>query len=324
MSVPSEVIGIHQSDIIIRSAIIAALDDLRANPWLLDHVFASLPKDSLTRAEYGQREIDAAKKWFMSTRIPVFMTSRIDDPVLPCITISLVESNEAETTLGDTHYLPRQDDDRNWPALSPAFTPVSYDQATGTLEVPATVGDALVLAPGQQILDRTGRAHEILEVLSDYRVLIAPGAVVDFESSVIKGKPPSSVACIESVKMKETYALGCHVQGEQTHLTYLHTILVFCLYRYKARLLEARGFERSVVSSSDFRRNEAFENELTFSRHLNLGGFVTQVWPGDISPKVTASTLQALTISAAGNLPGDTDPDDALWIGDQDALTVKF
>ncbi len=321
MSVPSEAIGIHQSDVIIRSALIAAFDDLRANPWLLDYAFASLPKDLMTKDEYGQREIDAAKKWFMSTRIPVFMSTRIDDAVFPCITITLVDSNEAETTLADIHYVPEEDDDRIWPALTPTFS-ASYGPTTGILVVPTEIGDGIVLAAGMQVIDKAGTAHEIQDIIDPYTVQLVPGPA-DFSSTIIKGKPPAQIANLESVKMKETYAIGAHVQGEQTHLTYLHTLLVFCLYRYKARYLEARGFERSVVSSSDFRRNDAFENELTFSRHLNLMGFVTQVWPGEVNQKVTSFEVHPIRVIGSGHLPGDTDPNDSAWIGDLDMLTGK-
>jgi len=71
-------LGIHQSDVIIRTAIIAALADLRANPWKLDYVFSSLPKDTLTAKSYGEKDIAQAKRWFLSTEIPVTMVPRID------------------------------------------------------------------------------------------------------------------------------------------------------------------------------------------------------------------------------------------------------
>lgn len=322
MTVPSEITGVHQSDVIIRSAIISALDDLRANPWLLDHAFASLPKDTLTKPEYGQREVDRAKKWFMSTRIPVLMSHQINEPTLPCITISLIESAEAETTLSDTHYVPAQDDSRVWPDLSARFTPISFYQASGYLTVPDAIGDALVLAPGMQIVDGQGRSHEVLEIIDIYTVMIAENTNADFRNSVIRGQRPSGIMQIESVRMKEVYAVGTHAQAEQTHLTYLHTLLVFCLYRYKMRFLEARGFERSVVSSSDFRRNEAFENELVWSRHINISGYVSHVWPGDSTQKIT-NLDTIIRVDESRHLPPDTDPDDHLWIGDEDSLTFR-
>lgn len=317
-----EVRGIHQSDIIIRSALIAAMEDMRANPWLLDHAFASLPKDSLTSSEYGQREIDAAKKWFLKDRIPVFMSTRIDQAVFPCISISLVDSVEAEVTFSDTHYVVAQDDDRVWPALTRTFVPDKWDPVTGYLTVPQDIASSVALTPGMQVVGKDGTAHEILSLVDGTNLtVVLAAAPANLDEAVIKGKPPAQVAKLESVRAKETYSIGCHVQGEQTHLTYLHSILLFILYRYKASLLEARGFERSVVSSSDFRRNEAFENELTFSRHVNLTGYVTHVWPADVTPKVT-SVSTAVGVDGAGKLPSEADPNDSLWVGDQDLLLI--
>lgn len=304
MTLPSEAIGFHQSDLIIRSAIMAMLEDVRRNPWLLDYVFGSLPKDTLTKEEYGQKEIDNAKRWFVSTKIPVFMSTRVDDATLPAISISLIDSSEAELTLGDVHYESRQDDDRLWPALCDNFRPASYNPLTGFLTVPTTIGDSLVIVPGMILVDTAGASHEILTVVDDYSLTIAPVTGQNFGSCVIKGTKPSGVVAFESVKMKETYSIGCHVQGEQTHLTYLHTILAFCLYRYKAAYLEARGFERTVISSTDFRRNEQFENELTWSRHIQITGFVQQVWPAAFSQKVTSVT-PAPKFSIGSQAPND-------------------
>jgi hypothetical protein len=318
MDLPSEAVGIHQSDVVIRSAIMAGIADLRANPWLLDYAFASLAKDTLTQADYGQREIDNAKRWFLATRIPVFLSTRIDDAKFPCISISLMDSNEAETTLSDVHYQPTQDDDREWPALTPTFAPESWNHSTGILVVPKDIGDGLVLAPGMQILDADGVAHQILDVLTDYSVKLTPG-IFRMDKLIIKGNAPAQIVNFESVRMKETYALGCHVQGEQIHLTYLHSILVFVLYRYKMALLEARGFERSTLSSSDFRRNEMFESEFTFSRHINITGYVTHTWPAEVASKVTETAIQ-IKIIGAGKVPPDTDLNEVLWAGDQDVL----
>jgi hypothetical protein len=319
-SMTTEVTGIHQSDVIIRSAIIAAMADVRANPWLLDYVFASLPKDPLTMKEYGEREIDAAKKWFMSTNIPVFMSTRVDEVKLPAISISLLESTEAETTLSDTHYQVQEDNDSAWPALAGPFSPTEYSAATGIMKVPDL---GIILAPGMVVVDSIGRAHDILEVPDADTIQIKAGTVADFSGAYLKGARPSFIAQLESVVMKETYSIGCHVDSEQTHLTWLHSILTFILLRYKETLLEARGFERTQINSSDFRRNESFESEFVFSRHLNITGYVRQVWPKAIKPKITATAITPLMISDSGKLPADTDPNDASWIGDEDALTFK-
>lgn len=130
--------GIAQTDIIVRTAIIAGLADLRANPDLLDYVFASLPRDALTYRQYGEEQVSLAKEWFLSQEIPVFMNTRMDDSKLPCITIAMTGSSETEETLGDVSYQPAEEAIQQ-PTLvySGPFTPLSYDAVTGYLRLPS-------------------------------------------------------------------------------------------------------------------------------------------------------------------------------------------
>lgn len=104
--IANEAIGSHQSDIVIRTAIIAALADMRKNPWLLDYCFAGLPKDELTAQAYGEQEVAKAREWFLKTDIPVMMSTHINDIKMPCITIALASSSEDDQVFGDIHYEP--------------------------------------------------------------------------------------------------------------------------------------------------------------------------------------------------------------------------
>lgn len=88
---PMEAQGIFQSDIIIRTAIVAALADLRKNPHLLDYVFASLPCDDVTRKDYGEKSVAAARKWFLNNKIEVAMVPVMDKAKAPMITIKLLD-----------------------------------------------------------------------------------------------------------------------------------------------------------------------------------------------------------------------------------------
>lgn len=322
-SMTTEALGVHQSDVIIRTAIVAALADLRANPWLLDYVFASLPRDDRTMKDYGEKEVQRAREWFLKTNIPVFMVPRLDESKVPCITIKLMESSEAEVTLGDVHYKPQEDNDAQWPALSPVFTPERYNSATGIVAVSQQVQDALVVAPGMVLVDNVGKTHEILEVFRDGSFSIKQGTVADFRNSVIKGSKPAFVTQLESVAYRETYQIGVHVAGEPVYLTWLHSIMVFVLLRYKQALLEARGFERSTFSSSDFDRNEVSETEFVFSRFLSITGYVHQYWPKAVNPKITSFNPQSVKVLCTDGELTEVDSEDVLWITDSDTLKKK-
>lgn len=296
-SITTEAVGVFQSDILIRSALIAGIADLRANPHLLDYAFASLPRDALTMADYGEQEVNAAKSWFLDTDIRVFININPNEVKFPCVSIALQGSVEdaADGTLSDTHYQPFEDRDLEWPVLYGPSTPFGYDPATGKMVVDPVTVNLITVEVGMKVVTRTGVEFTIIEV-GDHDITIDSGAEAgDFVDFVIKAPRPAQVVELESAVFKETYGLGCHVDSEPNHLTYLHSILVFVLLRYRQALLEARGFERSTVSSTDLKREESDLPETIFSRYMTVSGAVRHVWPKAVSQKITT----AVTILSA-------------------------
>lgn len=328
----TEGLGIFQSDVILRTAIVSALADLRANPHILDYVFASLPIDERTRSDYGEKSVQRAKDWFLKTRVEVAMVPVMNTAKAPIITIKQMSSTEVsnEATLGDVHYISSELDTESWPALTQPFTPEGYDPITGEFTVTVERVEGLLIVPGMSVIDGVGQAHEILEV-SDTGFKIAPNTVADFRNCVIKGRKPVSSTSLESASYREEFSIGIHVSGEPVYLTWLHSIVVFCLLRYKEVLLEGRGFGRSVVSSSGPDRNPQFEAENVFSRYLTLSGFVRQYWPKVLG----APTIQGITmgdadtgapgagiiVSGGGRMAPVINPDDSLYMGDEDSIT---
>jgi hypothetical protein len=295
----SEVVGIFQSDAIIRTALLEGMSLIRDNPALINGIFRSTTVDTLLNAKLMAEEIENAKNWFLNTEIPVFMTYRIDEVRVPAITIALQESSEAETTHGDIHYVPTEDTDGDWPALTRPFDPVRWAPSSGMMVLPAAAVEDLIIAPGMWIVDRTGGQHQILQDLGDNTVGLQPGTVADFANAIIKGSKPRFVTHVESASYRETYQIGCHVDGEPWKLTYLHSIVKYILLKYKQDLLESRGFERSQLSSTDFQRNSQFEVELVYSRWINITGYVRQVWEKGTTERVDA-VASKLIIGGAG------------------------
>lgn len=323
----SEPQGVFQGDVVVRSALVAAIADLRSQPWLLDYVFSSLLTDTLTASEYGQKEVDQARKWFQKTDIPVLLNVRVPDDAAPpkyCVTLSLMGSDEGENTTSDTHYEPFEASEADWHVLSAKFNG-TYNSISGTMTIPSAITDELVLATGMVIMDKYGTTYPVLEVLSTNIIQLATKIVTDFSVSYIKSAKPSQVTAIESASFKESYVIGCHAKGEPVHLTYLHSIIVFCLLRYRQALLEARGLERTQISSTDF-RPEGEGSDLYFSRYVSLTGSVRQSWPQN--PKTRILTLDATRLQVIGGnkVPseaGAPDTGELAWVGDQDSLTYK-
>jgi len=267
--------GIFPSDIIIRTAIIEAIADMRRNPWLLDYVFAYLSQDPLTQNVYGQKEGDRAKEWFLKNNISVMMVPIMNEMKMPCISISLKESAEAEVTTGDTHYAPQELDTLTWPDLAGPFNPVGYDPATGIVTLDS---NDLVIAPGMLVVTAAGNSYPITFVQGNTVFTTSQYITEDLNGMTVRGVQPSGITTLESVFYRESYQIGCHVAGEPVYLTWLHTILVFILLRYKQQLFEARGFESGVFNSAAFDRNPN-DAENYFSRYITLTGKVRQYWP---------------------------------------------
>lgn len=284
----TKILGIFQSDLLIYQAIQYGLRDLIENPWLLDYAFAYLRVDPLAKDYVGQ--IEQAKTWFTTTQINVMMNWKANDtPKFPAITISLAESVEAENTLADKNYDTSEDVENLRPAVAGPFNPKSYNPTTGEMVTPASV-DLNSVTPDMVIVTKDGTEYPIQEV--DDSIWLEPGTRADFRKCSIKPVSASYSIGIESARFRETYMIGCHVAAQDpVYLSFLHSITKFILLRYREALLEGRGFERSVLSSTDFRKNEAFENEVVYSRFISITGYVTQYWPKVVAPKFTSVGL---------------------------------
>ena len=129
------------------------------------------------------------------------------------------------------------------------------------------------------VVTRDGHEYPVMQNLGDDEISLKPYTTDDFTGAVIKWDGDQQSTTIESVTFKEVYQLGIHVLGEPSYLLYLHSIVQFMLLRYKQDLLETRGYERSSIASTDFRRNQEFENELVYSRYITLTGYARHYWP---------------------------------------------
>lgn len=299
--------GVFSSDVVIRAAIVQGLRELRANPWLLDYCFSWLMYDDLTNQEYGKKEIDEAKKWFLSTPVEVRMSTLSDSPVFPLISIHLSESVEDQSSLGDVHYHPISDATPHIVGTGPniqTFTPTSYDPDTGIITHTGTI-KALV---GQTLLDtHNNTGYEILEV-SSKSFKIEPNCIgVDFRNAQIVPRFDTKHVHLESLMFRETYTMGVHASGHQRYALYLHSILVFIMLRWKEVYLERRGFERSTLASGPLSENENFAGgpEVVFSRTVQTTGYIRQYWPKLVTDR--AESTEVTIYDSSGNTLSTTE-----------------
>jgi hypothetical protein len=245
------------------------------------------------------------------------MVPRLDEGSWPRITIALADSTEVENTLADIHYDPIQYDDSISTVIIGPLSPKNYEPITGVFTFKDEDVDQPVF-PGMVVVDFDGVSHEILETF-DGSFKIAENTVANFKNSTFKAASPTTAIHAESAIFKETYRIGVHVGGEPVYLTWLHSVIVFCLLRYREAYLEARGFERSAIGSSEFARNDMFEAENVFSRNITLTGYVHQYWPKFVGGVITG-TVGRIRVMDSETLPTDIDPNTQLWIGEDDVL----
>jgi hypothetical protein len=320
----SEVQGIFSGDILIRHALNIGLKDLRDNPWQLPLVFASLVNDPYTANLYGQKELAKAVNWFLKTNVPVVLDATLTgSPAMPIIVVGLQESNEAEATLGDIHYVPSQSAEAEWEALGQRFN-ASYNPETGlvTPSVPVVVNDQMLFVDG------VGHSYPVLDIQVDVNdatnFLIEPGLVTSFHNCILKWATKKLSVNLESLRFKETYNIVCNAQGESYYALYLYMITKYCLLRYKKTLLEGRGFERTVINCSKLMQNNSLApvgSENVYCRVISITGYVTESWATQTSEKATTATFaspvepEGLKVSQIGfNAttfradPSETDP----------------
>lgn len=302
--------GIFQSDILIRTAILEGLSDIRANPWKLDYVFSWLLNDDLTKTTYGDKELAEAKAWFLNADIPVVMAYHVDRPQLPCIGIELIESAESNATLGDVHYETSEDVLATEVALKPnlvvgPFTPKAYDPTTGTVTMPDDLDTSNVFT-GMYIFDTVANlGYQIQEVTGDSTFTIDVNVKANFTKCYIASRDAFWIVPLSSILFRESYRLRCFVNGSPVQLSFLYSVLLFILFSRKEDLLEARGFENNTTSGSGFHGTQDPSNpEIVFIRDITVTGLVRHYWPGTPHQKIDGILIDPIKVIGGGTTPG--------------------
>lgn len=303
--------GIYQGGIIVQTALLAAIKDLKDNPEFLEFAFASLVQDGLTEERYGDKVLQNAIKWFLATDIPVVNAPGLNDVKMPCIIVKLMEGLPDNETLGDVHWTPSENYDRYWVKVVGPITPVTLGFKTLTF---LSFGGKTI-TKGMELVTSTGAKIPILAV-DDLTVTIDPANMAnDFTNLSIYPTRPTHKVKLESIRSKETYEILANAQGEPAHLTYLWSILTFILFRYKSALFEHRGFDNVQVRYGAPMINGSFEQEIVYSQQVFLSGVVCHYWPKSVGSKLLGVTVQP---DAIGTTLNPANPPEEPWLGDGD------
>lgn len=280
--------GIFQGDIIIKTAIDLCMEDMKKNPWLLDHMLSDLVTNVYLRDKYGQKQIDACKEWFRNNNIPVYMRGRNDKDEFPCITIEMGPSPEKEAmkTMADqsTEKVALMPKDIGKPIgyVVKPFTIGAYDSDTGHIDTDQDILGMDAVVEGMILVDpKTGMGYAINDTDGE-GIFIEED--MDLSGATVYGILPQFQyyeARIEHAFFQETYNIGCHSHGDPQVMLWLWSIAKYAILRYRESMLEANGFTESVVSSGNPDINYDFSTEggeRVWSRYITISGQVENSW----------------------------------------------
>lgn len=285
--------GVFQGDVIIKAMIDLGIEEMRKNPWLLDHAFESLMQNKYVAAKYGQKQIDAAKEWLANNQIGVFLKPRNDKDQPPMVTIIPLPSNEKSEmkSMGDMsterRILLPNDIGKPIPFVVKPVAPLGLDIPNGLVMLSINTPGIDVVVPGQVLVNpANGTGYIIQGVIgvdeNTIAIEIEPGTPVpDATELGVVPEYQYYEARVEHTFNQETYSIGCYAHGDVQNLIFLHTIVYYAIMRYRQTLLEGAGFAESVVSSGELSDDTLFQGpggEESFVRFITLTGQVEQTW----------------------------------------------
>lgn len=288
--------GIVSADVLIKTMIEAALADLRKNSWILDDIYSELAGDVLAKDHYGYKEVAAAKQWFLSNNIDVYLVNRVDTPRFPCITIVQTDSREMteRTALSDEGMMEEIEPysiTKRIQKVYDNFTPSSFNKDTGVVTFPQGTTTQFVV-PGQFLISaKTSKAYVINKVLDINSFQIAEGIRDDFTGCYIA--PPTSVWNLhkELTFLQESFVIGLHTQSDLNQAIWMRQLMQYVFLRYKEAYLERRGVELSTFSVGTIVENPEFKGvELIWTCPMNVTGQVQADFIKFAAPKIQGTT----------------------------------
>lgn len=279
--------GIFQGDTIIKSMVDLSIEEMRKNPWLVEHALSSLRINPYISDKYGKANIDAAIEWLKNNKIDVYMRPRNDKDILPCVTITpgntpeIPDMKHMADLSTETRILMPLEIGKPIPFVVKPFSPTSYDPTTGEVGIDDGTPGFDAVSPGMVLINPENGTGYVIHDVQDGIFIIESG--LEFNATQLAVVPQHSYyeARIEHTFFQDTYSICCHAHGDPQTLIWLHTIVLYAILRYRESLLEANGFAQSSVSSGEIMQDPGYEGpggEQAFLRIIQLTGQVENSW----------------------------------------------
>jgi len=311
----TETRGIVDTSWVLRTAIMAGLEDIRQNPELINYALSNLFLiDPITNKDIRTTIINTAKDWILNSKISVVLYPKLDEVEFPCVTINILDSVEVENQLGDIHYKPSQEGNTVDPYLLGPITTSAYNVDTGEITLPASAG-SIYSTERMAVIGTDGKEIPIVKSWYGSSIFIPPNTNPSLVNIISVGTAsPNARTRLESARFLEKFTIGCFAQGEPSYTIYLNSIIMFVLLRYRENLLEARGYERTTVSNGALTSFSQFieGKENVFGRNINISGYTNVVWPKYTSI-VLNSVVTQVVAQVVGETPSNPVPGNILW-----------
>jgi hypothetical protein len=276
--------GLSATDALIKTAIELAVEDLKQNPWIIEHMYSPYLEIPILNRRYGYKEVERAKEFLFNNKIHFYQKHRKDNMEFPCVTISLSQTSEDNSlsTLADlstetVEYTPEQIDKPISFIVKPTQI-VSYDPTTGIIEIPQNNNYKFIGAGMGAINPETGDGYTIIEKAGVQGFRIQQDLDLDWEKVAVVPQYLTYKARMERIITKEQYSIGCHAHGDPALTLFLYNLVKYAILRYREGLFEHYNFQLSSISATDTVENDAFQADNVYSRFITLSGQVEEYW----------------------------------------------
>lgn len=336
---------IYQADAVLKSCIELMIEDMKANLWLLDDIFSNFATNVYLKKKY-QTQIQNAKDWFNNNEIHIELGYVSDRAELPHISIVLGDQPQdaGMSTMGDasteTIMLLPTKIDKPIPFIVKAFTPVAFDQGTGTIEVPDSLKNFDKVVSGQIVVNITSGQGFPIEEIIDNLIIIQSGIPIGSGNLAILPKYGFYEAKVEHIWQNANYQIICTGGSDPQQAIWLHDICLYGLMRYKEGLLEALGLSESLINSGKLTQNVDMSDsgQVAWERAITITGKVEQTFikaphrlvesaefkdtnPHNTTPAPTTGWTGGIKILSNSSPLTDAEAQEELWepIEDEDA-----
>lgn len=280
--------GFILPELIVESIIRDGIANIKANPKILESVFAQLTRAYASR-KYGDSEIAKIKKMIQKEIAVLYSYHEVDaQPISISIMIGSDNENRQRTHLND-YYEGICEEIVNVDELEALhrvndIQVTNYEPTSGKV----TVSDSTDLSPVYKnmiFVDSSQTEYPILTGINntpgDKSFFIQKDADLDYSdnTSLIKSSLDYKAYEIRGTTSEISLVLGVHTKDALT-TKYLYILLKYFMLSRKHDLIK-RGIYVASYTGSDFNRDSQYVGDHIYTRFLTINGRIDDTWRSD-------------------------------------------